>query len=59
MDDEEQTDEKVNYKKEILDIYQKMMDPFAVEFKGEVFDYEQNPSDPQHPQKTVELAPFE
>ena len=36
-----------------------MSDPYAVEFVGEKFDYEQNPADPTHPSKTVTISPYE
>lgn len=48
----------IKYKNELLDAFRSMTDPFEIEIKGE-FDYEQNPSDPQHPQKTVAITPFE
>jgi len=35
-----------------------MIDPFEIEITGDVFDYEQNPSDPSHPQKAVGLSPY-
>ena len=36
------------YKKNLLEIYRQMEDPFGTEIEG-VLDYEQNPSDPTKP----------
>ena len=49
----------VNYKQSILDIYRSIQDPFGTEIISEQFDYEQNPSDPSKPQKTMELSKYE
>ena len=48
----------IKYKSEILSAYREMVDPFGIEIQGNL-DYEQNPSDPSNPQKTVILSPFE
>jgi len=39
----------VNYKEQILQSFKEMEDPYAEEFVGERFDYEQNPSEPTNP----------
>ena len=51
--------ETIDYKKNLLDAFRGMVDPFSSEIVGEKFDYEPNPSDPSNPQKTVEIAKFE
>lgn len=49
----------IKYKAELLAAYRGMSDPFAHEITGDIFDYEQNPSDPSHPQKTVGISPYQ
>mmetsp|Transcript_19425 Transcript_19425/g.29851 ORF Transcript_19425/g.29851 Transcript_19425/m.29851 type:complete len:150 (+) Transcript_19425:251-700(+) len=41
------------YKQAFLDTFKAVEDPFGIEFTGESFDYEQNPTEPTKPQKTV------
>jgi hypothetical protein len=47
------------FKEEILKVYRQMVDPFNIEIIGEKFDYENNPANPQQPQKNVEISKFE
>ncbi len=47
-----------DYKKHIITIFRQMEDPYNTEIVG-VMDYEQNPSDPTHPQKTLAVSKFE
>jgi len=46
------------YKEELMKAFRGMVDPFAVEFVGDVFDYEQNPAEPTNPTKTLTINPF-
>ena len=46
-----------DYKKHLISIFREMEDPFGTEIEG-VLDYEQNPSDPTKPQKTLTLSAF-
>ena len=46
------------YKEELMKAFRGMVDPFAVEFVGDVFDYEQNPAEPTKPTKTLTINPF-
>jgi hypothetical protein len=48
---------RCDYKKHIIQIFREMEDPFGTEIEG-VLDYEQNPSDPAHPQKTLQVSKF-
>jgi len=50
--------ETVNYKQHLLSIFKNIEDPFGTEIVGDVFDYEQNPSEPSQPTKTVKLSKF-
>ena len=45
------------YKKHLIEIFRAMEDPFGTELEG-VLEYEQNPSDPTKPQKTMSLSKF-
>jgi len=47
-----------DYKRHVIEIFRLMEDPFGTEIEG-VLDYEQNPSDPTHPQKTLTVSKFE
>ena len=49
---------EIDYKKELIDACQLVMDPFNTEIKDGEIDYEMNPSDPSHPQKKVEITAY-
>ena len=47
---------KFDYKKTILSVFKAIEDPYKIEIVGSEIDYEQNPSEPTKPQKTVEIS---
>ena len=49
----------IEYKGSIIDVFKSIEDPFGIEIENGVMDYEQNPSEPTKPQKTVQVSPYE
>ena len=50
---------QAEYKACILDTFKQIEDPFGMEIVGGELNYEQNPSEPTKPQKTLQIATYE